>query len=136
MANIVYKELVVDNLFDCCAVLDAVGVEQFMNVMDSKDVRAMTSKKADSQAVGLVVVTKVASIVIKNIPNAKEPICEFLANCLEWDNGTAVTAEEIRTMKIGVFVEILKGFFKQEGIVDFFAEVVKFARTDSEDSSN
>ncbi len=131
-----YKELTVDNLFDCCAVLDAIGTEQILAAFDKNEIAALTAAGKDAKGIGVVITMKMSGIIIKNIPAAKSEICTFFANCIEWDNGTAVTTDEIRSMNITTFVKVIKGFFKQDGITDFFREVAGFVGMEQADSQN
>lgn len=131
-----YKELTVDNLFDCCSVLDAIGTEQILAAFDKNEINALTASGKDASGVGLVIGMKICGVVIKNIPNAKTEICTFIANCIEWENGTAVTADEIRKMNLTTFIKVIKDFFKQDGITDFFKEVAGFVGLEQESSQN
>lgn len=127
-----YKELTVNNLFDCCTVLDAIGTDQILAAFDKNEIKALTASGKGARDVGLVIGMKICGIVIKNLPNAKTEICSFFANAMEWDNGTAVTTEEITNMSLVTFTRVIKGFFKQDGITDFFKEVAVFAGMEPE----
>lgn len=131
-----YKELTVDNLFDCCAVLDAIGTEQILAAFDKDEISALTAAGKDARGIGVVITMKICGIVIKNIPNAKDEICTFFANCIEWDNSTAATVDEIHNMNITTFIKMIKNFFKQDGITDFFKEVAGFMGMEQENSQS
>ncbi len=136
MAEIIYKPLTVDNLFDCCAVIDAVGAEQILGAFNQSEIAAMTASGKDASGVGLVIAMRIGGIIIRNVPKARKEICTFIAGCTQWDNGAAVTAEEVKNMRLDVFVRTVKGLFQQEGMSDFFREVAAFAGMAQTDSGN
>lgn len=130
MAEITCKSLTVDNLFDFCGVLDAVGVEAMLGTFDKKEIQALRSAGKNSKDVGIVIAMKVAGILVRNLSKARNEIYTFFAGCLVWENGSAVTPEELCGMKIGAFLKLLKEFFKQEDLADFFGQAVELADTE------
>ena len=125
MAEIIFKDLTVDNLFDFCGVLDVVGVEDILNVFDKKEINALQKANESTEKIGIVVVMKLVKLIIKNIPKAKNEICEFLAGCTEFDDGTKTSAKDLIEMKIVPFVKLIKEFSKREDLTDFFGEVAE-----------
>ncbi|MCD8127488.1 MAG: hypothetical protein LUD82_08635 [Clostridiales bacterium] len=69
---------------------------------------------------------KICGILVKYIPRAKEELCAFFAGCMVWDNGTAITADEVKKFKIGEFVRLLREFFRKDDLTDFFRDVAEF----------
>lgn len=129
MAEIKYLDLTVDNLFDFCAVLDAIGLESVIGVFDKKELAAIASDK-DTHEIGVDVAIKIAGVLLKNVSKARNEICGFLAGCMEWDNGQKVTVDELKKFKIGRFVKLVIEFFKKEDLADFFKEVAEFVGTE------
>lgn len=127
MADVKFTDLTVDNLFDFCAVLDAVGTEQMLSAFSREELATLSGGGKDVKDIGIVIAMKVAGIVIKNVPKAREEICSFFAGCMEWDNGTAVTADEVRKFKIGRFMQLIREFFKKDDLADFFKQAAEFA---------
>lgn len=127
-------DLTVDNAFDFCAVLDAVGVNHIIGVFDKDEINALRKGGKDMKGIGLVLAMKAAGAVIKHIPTAREPLYTFLMGCTQWENGHSVTRDDLRTMKIGKFVRLIKDFAEKEDIVDFFTDVVGLAATEQTDS--
>lgn len=125
MAEIRFKDLDVDNMFDFCAVLDAIGVEQAITAFDKKEIEALQKAGKNINSIGVAIAMKVAGILIKNISTARDSICSFLAGCMEWDNGTPVTAAELRKFKISRFFKLIRDFCKKDDLVDFFKEVAE-----------
>lgn len=84
----------------------------------------------------LVIAMKVCGILIKNISKARNEICKFFANCMEWDNGTAVTADDVKKFKLKQFVVMVKDFAKKDDLMDFFEGVAELVGTEQNDSMN
>lgn len=136
MAEMKYTNLTADNLFDFCGVLDAIGVEGIFNAFDKDELVALQEKTvdnkddnegADVEAIGFQVAMKISGVLVKNLPKARNEIYSFLAGCLVWDNGSKVTKEELRALKINQFIKLVIGLFKSEGVADFFKEAAEFA---------
>ena len=86
--------------------------------------------------VGIVIAMKVCGILIKNISKARNEICKFFANCMEWDNGTAVTVDDVKKFKLKQFVVMVKDFAKKDDLMDFFEGVAELVGTEQNDSMN
>ena len=41
MSEIIFKDFTVDNLFDFCGVLDAVGAEEVFSAFDEREIKAL-----------------------------------------------------------------------------------------------
>ncbi len=125
MAEIVFKDLTVDNLFDFCGVLNAVGAKDILTVFDKKEITALQKANESTDKIGIVVVMKLVKLIIENIPKAKKEICDFLAGCTKFDDGTKTAANDFIEMKIVPFVKLIKEFSKREDLTDFFGEVAE-----------
>ena len=122
MANIKFKELEFDNVFDFCEVINAIGAEEVISAIKPDEIKELTKTKG-VETVGIVVAMKFGGVLIKNFPKARKEIYSFFAGCTKWDNGTNVTAEEIGHLKPGAAVKLIKDFTELEDISDFFKEV-------------
>ena len=136
MADFRFKDLTVDNAFDFCEVLAAIGVEQVISAFNKDEIQQLQESGTDMKEVGIVIAMKVCGILIKNISKARNEICKFFANCMEWDNGTAVTLEEVKKFKLKQFVIMIKDFAKKDDLVDFFEGVAELLGTDQSDSKS
>lgn len=136
MAEIIYRDLTVDNLFDFCTVLDAIGTDQVIGVFDKREIAALQKAGKNEKGVGIAIAMKVSGILIKNLPKAKEEICTFFANCMIWDNGSQVTADEIKNLKIGLFAKLMREFFEKEDLTDFFEGLAGLLDTGQPGSKN
>lgn len=123
MAEIKFKDLTLDNAFDFCGVLDAIGADRLLSAFDAKEIAAMGASGKTNQQIGMAVAVKVPGILIQNLPKAREEICTFLAGCMEWDNGSAVTVEEVKGFKLAQFVRLMQQFCKKDDLADFFGAV-------------
>lgn len=139
MPDIRYKDLTIDNAFDFCDVLAVIGIEQVIGAFDAKELAALQGNSKNSRDLGVAVAVKICGILIKNISKARNEICTFFANCMEWDNGSAVTVEEVKKFKIGQFVKLIKEFSQKEDLIDFFkeaAELLGMTNQEEADSKN
>lgn len=136
MANFGYKDLTVDNMFDFCEVLAVIGVEQVIGAFDKDEIKQLQDGGQDMKEIGVVIAVKVCGILIKNISKARNEICRFFANCMEWDNGTQVTADEVKKFKIKQFMLMIKDFAKKDDLIDFFEGVAELLDTEQNDLMN
>ena len=136
MADFRFKDLTVDNAFDFCEVLAAIGVEQAIGAFDKDEIQQLQESGEDIKGIGVVIAVKVCGILIKNISKTRNEICKFFANCMEWDNGTVVTLEEVKKFKLKQFVIMIKDFAKKDDLVDFFEGVAELLGTDQSDSKS
>lgn len=136
MADCRYKDLTIDNAFDFCEILAAIGVEQVIGVFDADEIKQLQESGQEMKGVGIVIAMKICGILIKNISKARNEICAFFANCMEWDNGTPVTVEEVKRFKLKQFVKVIKEFSKKDDLMDFFEGVAELVGTEQNDSMN
>lgn len=134
MADIKYKDLTIDNAFDFCDVLAAIGIEQVMSAFDRDELAALQKTGQDLRDIGVVVAVKICGILIKNMGKARNEICTFFANCMEWENGSAVTSDEVKNFKISQLVKIIKEFSKKEDLIDFFKEAAELLNLEAQNS--
>lgn len=134
MADFRFKDLTVDNVFDFCEILAVIGVEQVIGAFDKDEIQQLRESGTDMKEVGIVIAMKVCGILIKNISKARNETYKFFANCMEWDNGTAVTADDVKKFKLKQFVFMIKDFAKKDDIMDFFEAVAESVGTEQNDS--
>lgn len=130
MAEIKFLDLTADNAFDFCAVLDSIGVENIVNAIPRDDITAFQKAKKNNKAIGIMIALKVSAVLVKHIATAREPIYTFFAGCCEWDNGSPVSVDELRKLKLSAFLKLFKDFFKKDDLADFFTEVAELLPTD------
>lgn len=120
MSEIKFKDLTIDNLFDAVSVINSIGLEEFLNVLNLSEI-AKSGKS--TRQIGMAVAMKVSTILVKKLPEAKDEIYTFFANCTEWDNGSAVTINDLKGMKLAPFIRLVKDFAKKDDLTDFFGEL-------------
>lgn len=125
MKNITFNELTTDNAFDFCAVLNAVGLSKVSVAFSNEELEAIKQNRENLRTVGVLMLVKVFNIVLQNISSAREEVYHFFANCAVWDNGSRVSVDELRTMKITDFLKMLKDFFNKDDIIRFLEEAAE-----------
>lgn len=136
MAEIKYNELNIDNVFDMCAVIDAVGVKELFATLDKDTILQYQKDGQSNKDIGMAVALKVLGVIIKNLSGARNEIYKFMSGCVTWDNGSAVTVKELKSMKAVNFINIIKGLFEQGGMMDFFKEAVGLLNLDLSSSKS
>ena len=111
-------------------------MEQVIGAFDKDEIQQLQESGEDIKGIGVVIAVRVCGILIKNISKARNEICKFFANCMEWDNGTPVTLEEVKKFKLKQFVIMIKDFAKKDDLVDFFEGVAELLGTDQSDSKS
>nr|DAX06616.1 MAG TPA: hypothetical protein [Bacteriophage sp.] len=132
MAEIKFKELEFDNVFDFCEVINAIGAEEVLSSVNPKEIAAMSERGKNAETIGVMVAMKFGGILVKNFPKARNEIYSFFAGCTKWDNGKDVEIEEIKHLKPSAAVRLIKDFTKLEDISDFFKEVSSLLNMDQE----
>lgn len=120
-----FKGLTLDNAFDFCDVLGVIGVEEIASAFKGEKLQRLLDKKQNDTEIGFTITVKICGILIKNVSKARQEIYRFFANCMELDDGTAVTMDDMKKLKLTQFVAVVKDFAKTEELVDFFEEVLK-----------
>lgn len=136
MPDIKYKDLTVDNMFDFCDVLAAVGVDEIISSFDAKEVATMQKSGKDAKGVGTVMVAKIFGVIVKNLGKSRNEVCRFFANCIEWDNGSAVTVDDVKKFSPSSLIKMIKDFSKKEDLADFFKEAAELMGMDQSDSKS
>lgn len=131
MAEYRFKPLTVDNAFDFADILAVIGVEEALKAFDLAEIKSM---KKDQKQLGIYVAMKIVGILVNNLSGARNEIYRFFAGCLEWDNGSAFKADDLKSMRLRQFVSLIKEFAKQDDLTDFFGDVAALLGTESEDS--
>ena len=71
MSEIIFKDFTVDNLFDFCGVLDAVGAEEVFSAFDEREIKALQRAEENIEKIGIVILMKIVKVIIKNIPKSR-----------------------------------------------------------------
>lgn len=133
MAEIRFN-LTVDGMFDFCELLEAISIESVAEEFSKEDLEEFQKKEAGS--VGMTVIMKISKFLIKKLPTVRDEVYKFLTGCAEWDDGSPVTVEHIRKMKINQFAKLIRNFLMEDGVMDFFGEAAGLLDTEQPDSKN
>lgn len=136
MKEIKFNDLTVDNVFDFCAVLDRIGLDTILGAFNKDEIIAMQNAGDDDKSIGIALAMKMGGILIKHLSSARNEIYTFFARCMVWESGLPVSPDDVKSMKPGFFLRVLKDFFKKDDLADFFGEVAEFVGAEQEDSKN
>lgn len=136
MKEIKFVDLTVDNVFDFCAVLDKIGLDTILGAFNKDEILAMQNAGDDVKSIGIALAMKMGGILIKHLSGARNEIYTFFARCMVWESGLPVSPDDVKSMKPGYFLKLLKDFFKKDDLSDFFGEVAEFAGMEQEDLKN
>lgn len=136
MSEIIFKDFTVDNLFDFCGVLDAVGAEEVFSAFDEREIKTLIRASENVEKIGIVIMMKLAKVIIRNVPKARNEICRFFAGCTEFADGTKTTANDFLSMKLVPFIRFVKEFSKRKDLIDFFGEAAELLGSERKNSKN
>lgn len=136
MKEIKFVDLTVDNVFDFCAVLDKIGLDTILGAFSKDEIIAMQKAGEDVKSIGIALAMKMGGILIKHLSGARNEIYTFFARCMVWEFGLPVSPDDVKNMKPGFFLKVLKDFFKKEDLADFFGEVAEFAGMEQDGLKN
>lgn len=121
------RDFTADDVFPMFCIIDKIGVKEFKACFDSPDVRKAIGNvasgkagKADNAAlasVGMAVAFDIATVVVANLPKAKDDIYLFLSQL------SGMTKEEIAGLPMLTFMQMIVDVIKKEEFKDFFGVV-------------
>lgn len=99
-------------------IIDKIGIDKIAECFDKKEINKLIDKKEDSEdlikEVGIDLMVKIASIIVKNYRVAKSDIYSLLASV------SGLTVDNIAHLKLPVYVQMIIDVFKQDGFIDSF----------------
>ena len=99
-------------------IIDKIGIDKIAECFDKKEINKLIDKKEDSEdlikEVGIDLMVKIASIIVKNYKVAKSDIYSLLASV------SGLTVDNIAHLKLPVYVQMIIDVFKQDGFIDSF----------------
>lgn len=118
------RTLCAEDVFPMFKIISKIGIKEFKHCFESVDVKeaisgAANGKQVDLNSVGVAVAIDIAGVVIANVPNAKEDIYLFLSQI------SNLTKDEIKTLPLATFAEMILDVVKKEEFKDFFQVVSK-----------
>lgn len=118
------RTLCADDVFPMFKIISKIGIKEFKSCFESDGVKAAIQAangetKVDMEVIGLGVALDIAGVVITNIPNAKEDIYLFLSQI------SGLTKDEIKSLSIATFTEMIVDVVRKDEFKDFFKVVSK-----------
>lgn len=137
----VFRKLSAPDIFVMSKIISKIGVNEFAdcfgkdslknlvsNITDNDSVdKTNNDKETDSDdnvasIVGFSVFLEIANIILKNLPSCEEDIYKILSQTSNLD------VEEIKSLELSVFAEMVIDFIKQDGFSDFIKVVSKLLK--------
>lgn len=118
------KKLCADNVFAFCTILNRIGFKELKGCFQNEEIKAIMAEKDDNkiEKVGLSVMMDIASIVLSNLDNCKENIYKILSDL------SGMKKDEIASLDMDVFINMIIDVFKKEEFKDFFKAVSKLLK--------
>ena len=114
----ILRPIEADDLDYLAGIIDKIGIDKIAECFDKKDINKLIDKKEDSEdlikEVGIDLMVKIASIIVKNYRVAKSDIYSLLASV------SGLTVDNIAHLKLPVYVQMIIDVFKQDGFIDSF----------------
>lgn len=104
-----FEELSAEHLFLFCDIIEAIGLEQFAETFKE-------FQGTENTSIGF----SIASVLVKGLKKAKEPIYRFFSGCTNYEY------EEVSNMKLVPFTRMIKQFTEKPELADFLKEVMSF----------
>lgn len=119
------RTLCAEDVFPMFKIISKIGIKEFKSCFESEDVKEAIKSatngetQADLEVIGLGVALEIASVIMANVPQAKEDIYLFLAQV------SGMSKDDIRNLPISTFTEMIIDVVKKEEFKDFFGVVSK-----------
>ena len=114
------RSLNASDIFMMSKILSSIGIKEFRKCFDSENIGELVkgTKSVDAAAkVGVAVMFDIAGIVLDNLPSCEKYVYAFLANL------SGMQADEIASMPMATFAEIVVDVIKKEDFRDFMKVV-------------
>lgn len=119
------RTLCAEDVFPMFKIISKIGIKEFKSCFESEDVKEAIKSATngenqnDLEVIGIGVALEIASVIMANIPQAKEDIYLFLAQV------SGMSKDDIRNLPISTFTEMIIDVVKKEEFKDFFGVVSK-----------
>lgn len=119
------RTLCADDVFPMFKIISKIGIKEFKSCFESEDVKEAIKSATNGETqdglevIGLGVALEIASVIMANVPQAKEDIYLFLAQV------SGMSKDDIRNLPISTFTEMIIDMVKKEEFKDFFGVVSK-----------
>lgn len=118
------KKLGSGNLFTFCTILSKIGFKEIKQIVEPEKIKALVAKDTEGseiniEKVGFDIAIDIATIIVANMENCKDSIYNLLSDL------SGMTKQELDSLDIGIFVEMIFDVFRKEEFKDFFKVVSK-----------
>ena len=119
------RTLCAEDVFPMFKIISKIGIKEFKSCFESEDVKEAIKSatngdaRTDLEVIGIGVALEIASVIMANVPQAKEDIYHFLAQV------SGMSKDDIRNLPISTFTEMIIDVVKKEEFKDFFGVVSK-----------
>ena len=119
------RTLCAEDVFPMFKIISKIGIKEFKSCFESEDVKEAIKSATNGETqdglevIGLGVALEIASVIMANVPQAKEDIYLFLAQV------SGMSKDDIRNLPISTFTEMIIDIVKKEEFKDFFGVVSK-----------
>ena len=123
-----FRKLSSVDVFPMFKIINKIGINEFTGCFEKDGIKDLISsfttqgnKNDDSIAsiVGLSVILEVANVVCGNLPKCEAEIYKILSDT------SNLTVDDIKSLDMAVFAEMIIDFIKKEEFGDFFKVVLK-----------
>ena len=123
-----FRKLSTVDVFPMFKIINKIGINEFTGCFEKDGIKDLISsfttqgnKNDDSIAsiVGLSVILEVANVVCGNLPKCEAEIYKILSDT------SNLTVDDIKSLDMAVFAEMIIDFIKKEEFGDFFKVVLK-----------
>ena len=118
------RSLTADDIFPMFQIISKIGIKEFKSCFDAPEVKkaigAITAGgegNTDLNAVGLVVALDMATILVANLPKAKDDIYQLLAQL------SGKNKKDIASLPMATFMQMIVDVVRKEEFADFFQVV-------------
>ena len=117
------RSLTADDIFPMFQIISKIGIKEFKSCFEAPDVKKAIGKIAvgedttDLNAVGLAVALDMATILVANLPKAKDDIYQLLAQL------SGKSKKDIASLPMATFMQMIVDVVRKEEFADFFQVV-------------
>lgn len=120
------KKLSAGNIFTFSTILNRIGFKEIKSCFESVDLEALLSDKESNdkmiEKIGLSIMFDIAGIVVSNLDKCKDSIYQLLSDL------SGMSKEEIDTLDMNIFINMIFDVFNKEEFKDFFKVVSKLLK--------
>lgn len=120
------------DIFPMTKIIRKIGLKDFGKCFEPEEIKAITdtfsqnseekNTKDLAEIVGVSVVLKIVDIILEHLPDAGEEVFDFIAGLI------GRTKDEVATLPMDVFFELLVDVFKRKEFVGFMKAVSRLVK--------